>query len=70
MNIAFIDFPFINLLIIAQNVSNNGNPNTISGNTITATVYVFATPNIDIIDSEKPKKFEPVSPINVFAVKS
>ena len=67
MNIAFIDFPLINLLIIAQNVSNNGKPKTISGNTITAAVYVFATPNIDIMDKEYPKKFDPVSPINVFA---
>src|SRR5699024_8678064 len=62
-----IDFPFINLLIIAQNVSNKGNPKTISGNTITTAVYVFATPNIEIIDSENPKKFEPVSPIKVLA---
>ena len=67
LNIAFIDFPFINLLIIAQIVSNIGSPKTINGNTITAIVYVFATPNIDIIDSEYPKKFEPVSPINVLA---
>ncbi len=27
----------------------------------------FATPNIEIIDNENPKKFEPVSPINVLA---
>ena len=67
MNIAFIDFPFINLLIIAHIVSNIGSPNAINGNTITAAVYVFATPNIDIIDNENPKKFEPVSPINVLA---
>jgi hypothetical protein len=64
---AFIDFPFINLLIIAHNVSAIGNPKTISGNTITANVYVFATPKIAIIDKENPKKFDPVSPINVFA---
>ena len=67
MNIAFIDLPFINLLIIAHNVSNIGSPRTINGNTITAAVYVFAIPNIDIIDNENPKKFDPVSPINVFA---
>lgn len=48
-------------------MSNIGKPNAISGNTITATVYVFATPKIDIIEREYPKKFEPVSPINVFA---
>lgn len=67
LNIAFIDFPFINLLIIAHSVSNIGSPKTINGKTITAIVYVFATPNIDIIDNEYPKKFEPVSPINVLA---
>ena len=64
---ALIDFPFINLLIIAHKVSKIGNPKTISGNTITANVYVFATPKIDIIDNENPKKLEPVSPIKVFA---
>lgn len=48
-------------------MSNNGSPKTINGNTITAAVYVFATPNIEIMDNENPKKFEPVSPINVLA---
>ena len=67
LNTAFIDFPFINLLIIAHIVSNIGNPKAISGNTITAAVYVLADPNIDITANENPKKFEPVSPINVFA---
>lgn len=67
LKIAFIDFPFTNLLIIAHKVSNIGKPRTIIGNTITAAVYVLATPNIDIIDNENPIKFEPVSPINVFA---
>ena len=67
MKIAFIDFPFTNLLIIAHKVSNIGKPRTIIGNTITAAVYVLATPNIDIIDNENPIKFEPVSPMNVFA---
>ena len=67
LNIAFIDLPFISLLIIAHSVSNIGNPNTISGNIITAKVYVFAIPNIAIIEIVYPKKFEPVSPINVFA---
>ena len=67
LNIAFIDFPFIILLIIAHIVSNIGKPSTINGKTITATVYVFATPNIDIIEREYPKKLDPVSPINVFA---
>ena len=33
----------------------------------TNAVYVFATPKIDITASENPKKFEPVSPINVLA---
>ena len=55
------------LLIIAHIVSNTGSANTIRGAIITIAVYVFATPNIDIIESEYPKKFEPVSPINVFA---
>lgn len=67
LNIAFTDFPFIILLIIAHNVSKIGKPNAISGNTITTAVYVLAIPRIDIIDSENPKKLEPVSPINVFA---
>ena len=67
LNTAFIDFPFMNLLIIAHNVSNIGNPNTIIGNTITTAVYVFATPSIAIIDVANPKKLDPVSPINVFA---
>ena len=67
MNTAFIDFPFINLLIIAQTVSNIGSPKTISGKTITAAVYVLADPNIEITANENPKKFEPVSPINVLA---
>ena len=58
LKIAFIDFPFITLLIIAHIVSNMGNPKTINGNTITAIVYVLATPSIDIIDNENPKKFE------------
>ena len=65
--IAFKDFPFFTLLIIAHNVSNIGTASTIIGSTITTAVYVLATPKIDIIDSVNPKKFEPVSPINVFA---
>ncbi len=48
-------FPFIILLTIAIKVSNIGKPKTINGNTITAAVYVFAEPNIDIIDKENPK---------------
>ena len=67
LNIAFIDFPFTILLTIANNTSNIGNPNTITGNTITANVYVLAIPKIDTIANINPKKFEPVSPINVFA---
>ena len=67
LNTAFKDFPLISLLIIAHIVSKIGNPNTIKGNTITAAVYVLAAPKIDITDNENPKKFEPVSPINVFA---
>lgn len=66
-NIAFIDLFFITLLIIANKVSAIGSPNTIIGITITANVYVLATPNIDIIDNEKPKKLDPASPINVLA---
>lgn len=34
---------------------------------IRAAVYVFAEPNIDIIDKENPKKFDPVSPKKVLA---
>ena len=64
---AFIDLPFITRLVIANNTSNIGNPNTITGNTITAAVYVLATPKIETTASINPKKFEPVSPINVFA---
>ncbi len=64
---AFIDFPFMVLLIIAKIVSNTGNANTISGATITIAVYVFATPKIDITAKLNPKKFDPVSPIKVFA---
>ena len=62
-----IDFPFFNLLTIAHNVSITGNASTINGATITINVYVLAIPNIDIIESEYPKKLEPVSPINVLA---
>ena len=62
-----MDFPFIILLIIANITSNIGNPKTITGNTITAAVYVLATPKIDTIASINPKKFDPTSPINVFA---
>ena len=56
LNTAFIDFPFINLLIIAHIVSNIGSPKTINGKTITAAVYVFAEPNIEITANENPKK--------------
>ena len=41
--------------------------NIIIGNTTTSAVYVFATPNIEITANEYPRKFDPVSPINVFA---
>ena len=64
---ALIDFPFIILLKIANIVSNTGRASTISGATITTRVYVFATPNIDITAKQYPKKFDPTSPINVFA---
>ena len=64
---ALKDFSFIILLNIAHNVSNTGNAKTISGATITISVYVLATPSIDIIASENPKKLEPTSPIKVFA---
>ena len=37
LNTAFIDFPFIILLIIAHNVSAIGSPKTIRGKTITKT---------------------------------
>ena len=67
LNTALIDFPFISLLIIAHTVSKIGNPKTIKGKTITAAVYVLAEPNIEITAKENPKKFEPVSPKNVFA---
>ena len=52
---------------MANNTSNIGNPNTITGNTITAAVYVLATPSIDTTANINPKKFDPVSPINVLA---
>ena len=48
LKIAFIDFPFIILLIIATIVSTTGNAKTISGATITTKVYVLATPNIEM----------------------
>jgi len=64
---ALIDFPFIILLIIANEVSNIGSASTNSGATIIRAVYVFATPIIDITDNVKPIKFEPVSPIKVLA---
>ena len=38
LKIAFIDLPFINLLTIAQTVSNIGNPKANNGNTITTAV--------------------------------
>ena len=66
-NTAFIDFPFISLLTIADKVSNIGSPNTIIGNTITKAVAVFAIPNIDTIYNVYPIKFVPMSPIKVFA---
>ena len=65
--IPFKDLVFINLLIIAKNVSIIGNKNTINGAIITIAVYVLAIPNIDVIAIQYPKKLDPVSPINVFA---
>ena len=47
-------------------VSNIGNPSASNGNTMTTAVQVFATPNMEIIESENPKKFEPVSPNKSF----
>ena len=67
INIALNDFSLNNLLIITHIVSNIGSPRTIIGSIITAAVYVFATPSIETIASVYPKKFEPVSPINVLA---
>lgn len=55
------------LLKIANIVSNIGNPSTISGAINTKTVYVFATPKIDITAKLNPKKLEPTSPTNVLA---
>lgn len=52
---------------MANKVSNIGIASIIIGAIRTKAVYVLATPSIDIIASEKPIKFEPVSPINVFA---
>ena len=57
----------ITLLIIAKEVSNIGNARTNKGAIIIIAVYVFATPSIEITESTKPIKFEPVSPINVLA---
>ena len=48
LNTAFKDFPLIILLKIANIVSNIGKPSTINGATNTNTVYVLATPKIDI----------------------
>ncbi len=53
--------------MIARNVSKSGIAKTNRGATITNKVYVLAVPNIDIIEREKPKKLEPVSPKNVLA---
>ena len=52
---------------MAEIVSNSGKAKIIKGAIKTIAVYVFATPKIEIIDNEKPKKLEPVSPINVLA---
>lgn len=62
-----MDFPFIILLKIANIVSKIGIPSIIIGAINTNAVYVLATPNIEIIAKENPIKFEPVSPIKVFA---
>lgn len=67
LNTAFNDLPLIILLKIANIVSNIGNPSTISGAINTKTVYVFATPKIDITAKLNPKKLEPTSPTNVLA---
>lgn len=67
LNTAFKDFPLIILLKIANIVSNIGKPSTINGATNTNTVYVLATPKIDITAKLNPRKFEPTSPTNVFA---
>ena len=48
-------------------MSNIGKPSTINGATNTNTVYVLATPKIDITAKLNPRKFEPTSPTNVFA---
>ena len=50
LNTPFIDFVFTILLTIAHKVSNIGSASTIIGAIITIAVYVFATPNIDIIE--------------------
>ena len=52
---------------MANIVSNIGNPKTINGAINTITVYVFATPKIDITAKLNPKKLEPTSPTNVLA---
>jgi len=44
LNTAFMDFPLISLLIMANMVSNIGSPRTIIGAINTNAVYVFATP--------------------------
>ena len=62
-----MDLPFIILLIIAKIVSNIGRANTIIGAISTKAVYVLATPKIEITANENPKKFDPTSPIKVFA---
>lgn len=65
--IPFIDLLLITLLIIAKKVSSIGIKNTMSGAIITMAVYVFATPNIEIIERQYPKKLDPISPIKVLA---
>ena len=52
---------------IANKVSKIGNPKIITGRTIAIKVYVFANPNMEIVASTNPKKFEPESPIKVLA---
>lgn len=62
-----IGCPFKKRLIIANSVSNIGTPNAKIGAIIASNVYPFANPNIDTTDNVKPKKFDPTSPIKVFA---
>lgn len=61
------DLFFIILLIIAKSVSNIGIASITIGAINTTSVYVFATPTIEITAIINPINCAPTSPTNVFA---